>query len=154
MDRLKKNAGVTLLELVITIAVIGILAALAYPSLQNLVRDGRVVSQANELAALVTYAHSQATQGIPQVTLAIVPGANWTAILTSSDGVLRQMMTANTILDTATPANLPIVVNNRGLVVSRPICLDIQHSPGTQARSVSVRISGQVFVERAACNGG
>ena len=150
------SRGLTLVELLVVIAVIAIVSTIAYPSLQNLVRDGRVVSQANELAAMITYAHSQATQGIPQITLGITPGAPWSASLTRLDEdtntniVLREMATANTSLATATSDGLPISINNRGLV-RREVCLDIEHIPGGQSRSVSVRVSGQVLVDRDPC---
>ncbi len=147
--------GVTLLELMIVIAVIGILATIAYPSLQNLIRDGRVVSQANELAAMITYAHSQATQGIPQVSIEVDPGLDWGATLRGRNSlagpsvILRQMDARNTNL--FADGQLPIVVNNRGLVISGPVCFDIQHTPGDQARSVAVRVSGQVLVQGTPC---
>jgi prepilin-type N-terminal cleavage/methylation domain-containing protein len=74
------HGGFTLLELIVIIAVLGILATVALPNLRTMMQHNRVVSQANELVALITYARSEAIRRdeLVQVRLA-ADGAGWTA---------------------------------------------------------------------------
>lgn len=52
--------GFTLMELMITVAVVGIVASLGVPSFQNMLNENRVTSLANELAASLNIARSEA----------------------------------------------------------------------------------------------
>ncbi len=52
--------GVTLLEMMVVIAVIAILATIAAPSFQDLIRDNRTSAHARELGALLAFARSEA----------------------------------------------------------------------------------------------
>ncbi len=55
-----KAKGFTLVELMVTVAVMAILAAIAIPSFTSLINSNRLVSQANELVAVVQGARSEA----------------------------------------------------------------------------------------------
>ena len=50
--------GFTLVELMITVSVIGVLAAIAYPSMTALINNSRAQAQASELAAGLQQARS------------------------------------------------------------------------------------------------
>ncbi len=58
--RRTSQAGVTLLELMVTIAVVAILTALAFPSFQTTMRSNRVSTAANELLTSMSLARSEA----------------------------------------------------------------------------------------------
>lgn len=53
--RIQRGSGFTLIELMIAVAIVGILAAIAYPSYQEQVRKGR---RADAMAQLVTLAQA------------------------------------------------------------------------------------------------
>ena len=55
-----KAKGFTLVELMVTVAVMAILAAIAIPSFTSLINSNRLVSQANELVGVVQGARSEA----------------------------------------------------------------------------------------------
>lgn len=59
MSRLR-NAGFTLVELMVTVAVVAILAALAFPSFQGSLRSNRVATASNDLLTSFTLARSEA----------------------------------------------------------------------------------------------
>lgn len=55
-----KAKGFTLVELMVTVAVMAILAAIAIPNFTSLINSNRLVSQANELVGVVQGARSEA----------------------------------------------------------------------------------------------
>ena len=60
---LRRSKGFTLVELMITIAVLAILTAIAYPSFQSTIRSNRMATTANELIAALSLARSEAIRG-------------------------------------------------------------------------------------------
>jgi type IV fimbrial biogenesis protein FimT len=63
------SLGFTLVELMITVAIVGILAAIAAPSFQDMLNQTRASSLANELAASLNLARSEAIKRGTQVTV-------------------------------------------------------------------------------------
>jgi type IV fimbrial biogenesis protein FimT len=57
-----KQTGFTLIELMVTIAVLGILVSIAVPSYQNMVLGNRIVAQANQVVTALNYARSEAVK--------------------------------------------------------------------------------------------
>ena len=62
MARARTAFGFTLVELMVTIAVVAILAALALPSFSNSIRNTRLASTTNEFIAAVNLARSEAVR--------------------------------------------------------------------------------------------
>ncbi|PJK12852.1 pre-pilin like leader sequence [Lysobacteraceae bacterium NML07-0707] len=55
-----KDKGFTLVELMVTLAVLGVLVSVGYPSFQGVIRSNRVATTTNELVASVALARSTA----------------------------------------------------------------------------------------------
>jgi len=66
---MKFNRGFTLIELMVTLAVLGILATLAAPSFQNLIRSTRLSTAANDLSSAMALARAEAIRRGARVTL-------------------------------------------------------------------------------------
>ncbi len=62
MSHFKKNKGFSLIELIVTITILGVFSAIAIPSFTSLVNNNRLQSTSNELASLLQYARSTAAQ--------------------------------------------------------------------------------------------
>lgn len=65
----RATKGFTLLELIITIAIAGILVGLAAPSFGNLLKNTRLISNNNELLTALTLGKSEALKRAVPVTL-------------------------------------------------------------------------------------
>ncbi len=83
-----KNSGMTLLELLIAIAIIGILATIGVPAFNSTIANSRLTSSTNLLVGLINYARSEAITLGAQVTVSR-NGNSWQAV---SNGIkLKQV---------------------------------------------------------------
>lgn len=73
--RVLLSRGFTLVELMVTIAVLAVMLAIAVPSFQEFTRRNRVVAASNSLVSALALARSEAIKRAARVTVA---SANWT----------------------------------------------------------------------------
>ncbi|MFU8832375.1 MAG: GspH/FimT family pseudopilin [Wenzhouxiangella sp.] len=165
-----RQAGVTLFELMIAIAVLAVLLATAVPSIQEVLKNNRLAAQNNEMVALVNLARSQAIRRNANVSLELAPnGSIWEAHVRvpgappdDSAGcpqipdVIRCSDHSNVVL-TADPTILTF--NNRGFLEQASgdweeanLTLVHENCSGLrQARRVRVLPTGQVTSMGIAC---
>ncbi len=77
MLALRRTAGFTLLELLVTIAIVAVIAGIAAPSFQNMMATQRVRSATGDLVSALNFARSEAVKRNRVVTVS--PGASWAA---------------------------------------------------------------------------
>jgi type IV fimbrial biogenesis protein FimT len=68
---MKKNSGFTLLELLITVALISIVTAIAVPSMTSFTQNDRLTTNINTLVGHLAYARSEAVKRSQQVSICI-----------------------------------------------------------------------------------
>jgi len=69
----RSGSGVTLIEMLVGIAVLGIVLAVAIPSLTGLIERRRVVAAAGEIASMFVYAKSESNVGSNTFSLVMEP---------------------------------------------------------------------------------
>ncbi len=62
-------AGFTILELMVVVAIVGILMAVAVPAMGNFIRNGRITAAANDVMAALHFTRSEAIKRRQPVTL-------------------------------------------------------------------------------------
>jgi len=80
----RHSQGLTLVELLITIAVLGILGAIAFPGMSDYMDKQRLVSQVRAISNLAQLARSEAIKrsatanaGVKTVSMTVSPGSAW-----------------------------------------------------------------------------
>ena len=89
-----RQSGFTVIEIMVVIMIVGVLAAIAFPAMTDLIRTQKVRSAAYDLFADLTFARGEAIARGRNVTMTSTSGTNWldgwTIMDTGNNAVLRQ----------------------------------------------------------------
>ncbi|SDX36877.1 GspH/FimT family pseudopilin [Marinobacter mobilis] len=165
MNFLKKSRGFTLIELIVTIAVFGVIIALAAPSFQNMVISNRVAFDRDEFFNLLQFARSEAIKNGTAVTIckssngsscdnSLGWNGGWLLFAdTDRDGVLDA--SGDKVIKSVDPLEGLVVVTqsngdnlvtfeSRGLLIDGDGVFTFSHSAGAQfTKSVDLGITGR-----------
>ena len=154
-----KQHGFTLLELIMVVAVAGILLVVGVPSLQSLMSNSRMSAEVNNLVVLLNYARSEAIKR--GTTVSVVPqsinGTRWQyPVSVMVNGEALRVVPGNNNITVRVPARqsveyrgngyrpfndtLPIHINicdARGVESSRLITISALGRPQTTNRALS-----------------
>ncbi|MDY0953427.1 GspH/FimT family pseudopilin [Stenotrophomonas rhizophila] len=167
---MRPSKGFTLVELMVTVAVVAILSAIAYPSFQGTLRSNRLAAGHNELLGLVNLARSEAIRnsrgggvcgssdgntcdGAWGVGMMAFSDIDHNGLYGTGDTVLRfNKINSGLVVQGPTA---PIAFDGRGrrklaadqVLVMRP------DKCGTQSllRTVTINASGQISAVKGAC---
>lgn len=164
---MKNPRGFTLIELIVTIAILAILLGLAAPSFRDLIENNRTATRTNDLVAALNFARSEAIKRGVDVSLCRTGAdfANGFSIRTGTNcggGVLlRQHDALQGVTITVAPANLDrITYNGRGAATSNPAANPATFTlrPPTcpagavdRARELSINNVGRTSLARINC---
>ncbi|MGN7839780.1 GspH/FimT family pseudopilin [Stenotrophomonas sp. 22385] len=168
--QLRPSKGFTLIELMVTISVVAILAAIAFPSFQSVIRSNRVAAAHNELIGMVNLARSDAIRnnqggvvcgssdgttcnGQWGAGMMAFSDTNGDGVFTTGEAVLR-FSAVNRALAVTGPS-APIAFDARGrrraganqVVTLRPTSCGSQPLLST----LTINASGQVTTVKGAC---
>lgn len=152
--------GFTIIELMVTIAVLAIVVSIAAPSFSNILRENRTVAMTNELQGAIQLARSEAVKRRSNVVIcrrntagdACDNSADWAAgwLILSGTTVIK-VWDAVTGLVVAGP-NTGLTFKSNGMVtavtnfsVNTPSCT------GPQKRTLSVTLIGTTTLAKADC---
>ncbi len=152
-----ETAGFTLVELIVTLAVLAILATLAAPSYNSFIRNQRVKTAAFDLMGSINYARSEAIKRNGDVS--INASGDWAEGWTIQFGgsTLRTQDKLSNIVITASPNVSTITYQRAGRLagtanLSFTIC-DADGSTVVTKRIVRVDLSGRPnLIQSGTCN--
>jgi type IV fimbrial biogenesis protein FimT len=163
---MKKNSGFTLLELLITVALISIVTAIAIPSMTTFNQNDRLTTNINTLIGHLAYARSEAVKRSQRVSLCIsnnttaCTGSSWTegwivyidtdasSTLTSGDEILRAQQpleNANTL--TTPDFGTQLSYDYRGFSTSTGSFLLCDGRTGPHGKTITITTTGRVRLE-------
>jgi type IV fimbrial biogenesis protein FimT len=146
-----RHSGFTIIELMITVAVLGIIVGLAVPSMRAYILNQRVRSVAFDLAASLLQARSEAGKRNENVSITQAPGGwqnGWTITLNDGSVVARR----DPFQDIAITANyVTLIYQENGRVLgagASPLftvsTTDSSYLISISPRCVGVTLSGKV----------
>ncbi len=171
---MKNSAGVTLLELIVVIAIVGILAAIAVPSYVGVTTTNRIATEVNSFVSDLQFARSEAIKKGQSVTICsstdgstCSASVNWhTGWIVFSDDVgngdraaaevlsrVRQTFIVGTVNDTfiASGSTKAIKFNREGFATLSATTTFTLHNSSNQAdktRCVEVSSVGRVTLRK------
>ena len=147
--KLNYENGFTVIELMITILLLGVLAGVAVPSFASILKQNRLSAQTNTILSSLNYARSETiTQNTDVVIAPLVAGIDWSAGWTTSvDGtVLRNFESFSNASVTSSVAILTYKSDgslDSGAPVTITLTPDECPTGSSDIRIISVSLSGQ-----------
>lgn len=153
----QRAGGFTMIELMITIAILGILIALAVPSFRALIVSNRITSHANELLAGLQIARSEAIRANARAVLCAstnnstcTGGPNWTGWVAFVDtNRSGNRDGAETVLRSGTLRVGTVAVNSAAIGAAGSV---IFRSDGIARDGVGALLTGRIGVCEPATN--
>ena len=163
-----RQAGFSLLELMVTVAILAILAALAMPGFQQSMRSNRVATSTNEVLASLSLARTEAIKGFG--TAGVCPSSNGTSCASTTDwgagwivwrsdpsgGVMvktpvRYVQAKGSTVVTGPADGISFNVRGRSVDGASQVAVNPQNA-STPVRCVMVNATGQARVIQEACS--
>lgn len=143
--------GFSLVELLITVSVVGILAAVAIPGFSSMVQNNRAETEVSYLQRAVNYARLEAINRGMTIRIAPASGADWSGDLQVSDTktpatVFRVLsgMSRGAVLGTGNVA--AIEFNNLGGVAVPANAVTMTYTRGTITKTLYVCLTGRIVL--------
>ena len=158
--------GVTLVELMVTLAVLGILATMAVPAMNGIIQANRITATTSELSTSLQLARSEAIRRGSSVTICgstdgATCGSNWSRwIVTGADsttGAAEVVQSAGATSDSVEVSgpDAGLVFRSSGLLQNQAqltVCVP-SDSLGENQRLITVMVSGTVINEKQSGGG-
>lgn len=146
----QRETGFTLIELMVAIAVFGILLAIALPNFSEMIINQRVRSAASDVFATLIFARSEAIKRnapVRVVRSGTIWEAGWTA--QTSGGMVLKRQDPYTKITISGPASGTLTFGSNGRPFAGALTLFMVYptaTPNSRARCISLSLSGMPSV--------
>lgn len=159
---MKKTSGFTLVELMITLVVAGVILAIGVPSFTTAIRNNRISAMSNQLVSALSLARSEAVKRSETVTFCATTNGttcaastNWQTgwiILDAGNNILRRWdaLKGNTTL-TGSAAQIQYL-STGFLNTAETFQLRTSDCVGEEGRDISISVTGRPSVAHASCS--
>lgn len=143
----KRESGFTLIELMLAIAIFGILIAIALPNFSEMVINQRVRSASSDLFATLLYARSEAIKRNAPISV-VRSGAVWEAgwsVQTSGTVTVLKRQDPYTRITISGPASGTLTFGGNGRPLAGATVFFMVYptsNPNSRARCISLSLSG------------
>lgn len=143
--------GFTLIELMVTVAVLAIVLVVAVPSFTEMLRQNTLRSQANELLGLAHFARTEAIKRRVNVSVDLTPGTGWKAevLQPGTTTVLREVNKTATSVVLNGVGTTALTFDLRGRRQSAATCYQLSYH--SNYRRLLVDTGGSLKIESGQC---
>ncbi|HEY9032497.1 MAG TPA: GspH/FimT family pseudopilin [Pseudomonadales bacterium] len=142
---MRRHAGFTLVELMITVTVLMTVVALAAPSFTDTIRDHQVRSTANDFYSLIRFARAEALRSGDIVRVLPLANEDWSKgarALSADNTELRRVGVSGDLKILEKNNIYALVFNGKGYLPSQVVLTVGRNQPGKPARDITVLLSG------------
>ena len=158
---MKKQKGVTLIELMITVSIVAIILAFVSPSIQSILINNKIVAEINETSSLIQYARHHAIDEQAQVV--VCPSKDYSAcssdwndpkiVFIDDDNNAIRGATEDLLVTTGASSGTSLMTNSTNIIMfagtgeanlATEILLCHKDGKAEYARSLSVSLQGRV----------
>ena len=144
IKNISSSQGLTLLELMIVVAIIGISTSIGMPSMASIIIDTRLSSSANDMLAAVQLARSEAAKKI-QYSGVFVSGNTWNVFVGNQSTIVQKYKAASGIILSGTSSTITYRPEGR-LNSPTPIVFSFTASGSSASRKLTVSPSGKITI--------
>lgn len=143
MSRFTSMRGFTLIELMITLALLGIVVSIALPNLSRMIEDNQIESQARTLDSLLQFARTEAVTRRSSIIVSN-SGSVWTVALPApASTVLRtETLNAENATVATNPSPAAITYNFNGTASVATSIVVCRNNEPDRAYKLSIQSSG------------
>ncbi len=149
---MKNVRGFTLIELMVTLAVLAIVLSLAVPSFNTLIQNNRMTTRANDMATALHLARSEAIKRGTAVTVTAV-GGNWNnGWVVATGGTDLRVFPAVAGTVSITGSATTITYRGSGMAAALTINVCDTGRTGETGRQITVAAAGRTSMANFVCD--